>query len=392
VINKGSINISCNMKQIVTLCFLLTAVSIGHMYGQGCVAIRSQSCSGNFVTGSNQSAVLGGGDLMASLGYRYFRSFRHFRGTEEEANRVAEGTEVINHFNGIDLGLTYGITDRLALTLIAPFIISDRSSLYEHYGNSLTSNPNRNRFETQSNGLGDVRLTGSYWLFDHMGKGNVAFGGTIKFPTGKSDVMDEFHKLDENGQDYTLTQAVDQSIQLGDDAFGIGVELQGFQSLGKALSMYYSASYLATPRNVNSTLRRANADPEDVYSYFSCPDQYAARIGMIAAPMDRLTVGLGGRIEGIPSSDLFGKSEGFRRPGYALSIEPGVSVLLDRFAFSLNVPVALVRNRTQNTLDKINNSHGDAAFADYVLNATVTYLISSGAPMHHMDDVIQDVH
>jgi hypothetical protein len=178
---------------------------------------------------------------------------------------------------------------------------------------------------------------------------------------------------------------------LGDDAFGFGLELNGFQTLGTKFSMYYSASYLATPKNVNSTLRRATADPENVYSYFSCPDQYAARVGVLSTPLPKLTVGLGGRIEGIPSSDLFGESEGFRRPGYAVSVEPGVSVLLNRFAVSLNVPVALVRNRTQNTLDKINDSHGDAAFADFVVNATVTYLISSGHKSM-MPHPIEDAH
>jgi hypothetical protein len=375
------------MKHCGTLCLLIIFGIISDASGQGCVAIRSQSCSGNFVTGSNQSAVLGSGDLMASMGYRFFRSFRHFRGSEEEANRVAEGTEVINHFNGIDLGLTYGLTDRLSFTLIAPFMMNDRSSLYEHYGNRIEDNPEQKRFHTQSAGLGDVRLTGSYWLFDHSNKGNLAIGGTIKFPTGKSDVTDEFHKLDENKMDYLLTQAVDQSIQLGDDAFGFGLELNGFQTLGNKLSMYYSASYLATPKNVNNTLRRANADPENVYSYFSCPDQYAARAGILSSPLPNLTVALGGRIEGVPSSDLFGESEGFRRPGYAISVEPGVSLLLNRFAVSLNVPVALVRNRTQNTLDKINDSHGDAAFADFVINATVTYLISNG----HKDMMIHPI-
>jgi hypothetical protein len=272
--------------------------------------------------------------------------------------------------------LSYGITDRLAATLILPFAINDRSSLYEHYGNNIDVNPGQDRFHTQSAGLGDIRLTANYWLLDHMSSGNIAVGATVKFPTGKADVMDEFHKLDENGMDYLLTQPVDQSIQLGDDAFGVGLELQGFQSILSGLSLYYGASYLATPKNINSTLRRANADPENPFSYFSCADQYSARAGIDFSPAQKIIIGLGGRIEGIPSSDLFGKSEGFRRPGYAISIEPGISVLLNRFAFSLNVPVALSRNRTQNTLDKINGSHGDAAFADYVVNATVTYRLN----------------
>lgn len=364
------------MKLASTLLVLCMALLQSITYGQGCVAIRSQSCAGNFVTGSNQTGVMYRGDIVTSLGYRHFKSFRHFRGREEEENRVQEGTEVINHFDGFDLGVSYGLTDRLAVTLILPFAVNDRSSMYEHYGNSEEANPGRDRFHTQSAGPGDIRLSGSYWLFDHTSNGNLALGVTIKFPTGKADVQDEFHKLDDNGQDYVITQAVDQSIQLGDDAFGFGLEFQGFQSLFGNFSLYYNASYLVTPRNVNNTLRRANADPENPFSYYSCPDQYAARLGFLYSPFRNLTVGFGGRIEGIPSSDLFGESEGFRRPGYAISVEPGISLLLNRFAVSLNVPVAIERNRVKSTSDIINNSHGDAAFADYVINATVTYLIT----------------
>lgn len=374
------------MKTLLTLTFVLALAFGGRVEAQGCVAIRSQNCSGNFVTGSNETGLMYKGDLVASVGYRYFKSFRHFRGRDEEEERVEHGTEVINHFNGIDLGLSYGITDRFSATVILPFAINDRSSLYEHYGNSLEANPEQKRFHTQSAGLGDIRLTGSYWLFDHASSGNVALGATLKFPTGKSDVQDEFHKLDDNDQDYVITQPVDQSIQLGDDAFAFGLELQGYQSLFSSFSLYYSGSYLATPKNINSTLRRANADPENPFNYFSCPDQYAARLGFLFAPASKFVVSLGGRVEGIPSSDLIGDSEGFRRPGYAISVEPGVSILMDRFALNINVPVAVERNRVKSTSDKINNSHGDAAFADYVINATVTYLINQRPVMEPLHE------
>lgn len=373
------------MKQLVPLCVMVFLAISSQIQAQGCVAIRSQSCAGNIVTGSNQAAFMGSGDILGSIGYRYFRSFRHFRGSHEEAHRIEEGSEVINKFNGIDLGLSYGITDRWSATLIAPIMIQDRSSLYEH--------DRQNRYHTQSAGLGDIRLTANYWVLPHESKGNIALGATIKFPTGKQDVMDEFHKLDDDGSAYTITQPVDQSIQLGDGAFGLGLEVQGFQPIANVFSLYYNASYLSTPRNVNNTLRRVDSDPNDIFNYFSCPDQYAARVGFLAAPWHSVTVGFGGRVEGIPSSDLFGKSEGYRRPGYAVSVEPGVSVLMNRFAFSLNVPIAVYRNRVQSTQDILRSTpdnirNGDAAFADYVVNATVTYLLSGAAahmPMEHFE-------
>jgi hypothetical protein len=75
----------------------------------------------------------------------------------------------------------------------------------------------------------------------------------------------------------------------------------------------------------------------------------------------------GGRIEGVAVTDLFGPSDGFRRPGYALSLEPGFSYTRGRDTWLVNVPVAVSRNRKRSVSDFQDGRHGDAAFADYVL-------------------------
>jgi hypothetical protein len=72
--------------------------------------------------------------------------------------------------------------------------------------------------------------------------------------------------------------------------------------------------------------------------------------------------------------DLIGGSNAFRRPGYIISGEPGITLKLNKVVLYTFVPVAIVRNRTQSVPDKITTeqtgkyTHGDAAFADYVLN------------------------
>ena len=76
---------------------------------------------------------------------------------------------------------------------------------------------------------------------------------------------------------------------------------------------------------------------------------------------------VGGRIEGVPVRDVIGGSDGFRRPGYAISVEPGVAYWAGRHLISLAVPIALYRNRTQSVPDEERNGHGDAAFADWIL-------------------------
>jgi hypothetical protein len=82
----------------------------------------------------------------------------------------------------------------------------------------------------------------------------------------------------------------------------------------------------------------------------------------------------GVRDECLPVHDLVGGSNGFRRPGYIISAEPGVTYVFPKVSLYAYVPFALVRNRTQSVPDKIStklngkDTHGDAAFADYVVN------------------------
>ncbi len=107
-------------------------------------------------------------------------------------------------------------------------------------------------------------------------------------------------------------------------------------------------------------------------------------------PLTGLATSLGSRMEGIPVRDLIGGSSGFRRPGYVVSLEPGVSYAVKRFSFVLNVPVALYRNRTQSVTDIETEQstgvprHGDAAFADYLISAGVTCRFGGKMMTHEM--------
>ena len=103
----------------------------------------------------------------------------------------------------------------------------------------------------------------------------------------------------------------------------------------------------------------------------SIADSYLARggFGYTFLPKYGLTFTLGGRLEGTPARDIIGGSEGFRRPGFAVSIEPGLVFLKNRWVASVSAPVALYRNRERSVPDEESGpgSHGDAAFADYML-------------------------
>jgi hypothetical protein len=76
--------------------------------------------------------------------------------------------------------------------------------------------------------------------------------------------------------------------------------------------------------------------------------------------------------------DLVGGSDGFRRPGYSVAIEPGVNVsFADDVSITAFVPFAVYRNRERSVADRrLTEStgiyrHGDAAFADYTVSIAI---------------------
>ena len=366
------------MKKIFIL--ILIGLMPSLVKGQGCIAVRHMSCAVG--SGPNSNTLMQPGQWQVALGMRSLHSYKHFVGTEYQAQRETEGTNVINNTHSADLGISYSVTDRLSVSANIPFTYNDRSSMYEHYGNAATGHPGRNRFETKSVGLGDARFTANYWILDPLKhpKANVMLGLGIKLPTGNSNVKDVVHRRKADGSDYTLEKPVDQSIQLGDGAIGYNFEVQGYKLLGTKSLLYYNGFYLLSPQNVNETEQFASDRKitDLMIRYHSVADQFAARVGVAydLIPSKGFQVMLGTRIEGIPSYDLVGGSDGFRRPGYIISIEPGVSYSKSKNMFSLTMPLALVRNRIKSAYDikdPTSLRHGDAAFADYFISATVSH-------------------
>jgi hypothetical protein len=385
---------------LLALGFAIFCYSISSQ-AQGCVAVRPMGCGAGIA--SSGSGLLHKGDFQVGVLYRNFKSYKHFRGDSEEKERVELGTEVINLSNSVDLSLGYGLTSRLSLSANLPYIAYDRSSLYEHYGNSMTANPNQKRFHTAANGIGDLRLSSSYWLLDPMknNKHNLALGLGLKLPTGNSNVQDEFHKRKtSDGSDTTIVKAVDQSIQLGDGGVGLSLDLQGYSVLSSRFSLYLSAFYMSNPKEINNTVNRvlsaSSILADSITQFHSVADQFALRMGVNYLPtfIHGVAFGLGVRAEGVPAKDLIGGSWGFRRPGYIISAEPTITFQKSAWALNLSVPYALYRNRVKSVADLSDPAglkHGDAAFANYLINIGINYKITKKHKMPVIAPAFKDV-
>lgn len=392
----------------------LAATQSSTAIAQGCVAVRGGGmCTLNHAM-SSDGVGLGENQWLASVGYRFFKSDRHFIGGNQSRNaagltRFQQGNEVINHSNFLDAGITYQFTPRYSATLVIPFVYHTRSAPYENYSVAIPGGRDR---QTTSGGLADIRLTAGAWIWDpsKMPKGNIQISIGLKAPTGDFRADDLFYRntgTTASPNIVAVRRNVDQSVQPGDGGWGVSLELNSYREFIPRWIGYAQAYYLFNPANVNGTkspTARNDAgpyvDPSGVIvtrgtlgataidNGMSITDQYMFRTGFtwVASKKHGIALSLGGRMEGIPVEDLNGNAgdrEGFRRPGYAISIEPGISWMPGKWNVAVTVPWVLAVNRERSYWDSrgmrelaangiTQDVHGDAAFADYLVTLSIS--------------------
>jgi hypothetical protein len=384
------------LRSFLVASFLVLSVS--NAKAQGCVAVRGFGGCG--VAGGSGLA-LAPKQWQVGANYRYFESFRHFKGDEEQYDRLVKQTQVINYSNTIDMSASMGLTLRTQLNVNLPVSYTDRSSYYEH-GGQTTTFPGARKTSTSA-GIGDARIGISKWLWNPVShtKSNLMLGVGLKLPTGNWNVQDSFYNVmvtdpvTGSSSRKTVYRPVDQSIQLGDGGIGLSLEMQGFWEMADGLFAYGNAFYILNPRGVNGTMtnRRTTIVVNGVSQVFtneymcSVADQYAARLGFLSqSQLHGLSFSWGARLEGVPVRDLVGESYGFRRPGYTIAAEPGVTYMKGKTTVNFNMPIALYRIRKQSVTDKeVQDAtgvarNGDAAFADYLISLGLTYRLDAPKP------------
>ncbi len=309
-----------------------------------------------------------------SVSYRWFQSDRHYVGIAEQKQRETAGDQVINRSNFTDLTLNYAASSRFNVEVTVPFVVHDRSQVVKNSNAVILD-----RFHTQATGLADVSVVGNYWVIDPVThpSGNFQVGAGLSLPTGKDNVSDTFETYDKASNKIVAVQhAVDQSIQPGSGGYGIILSLYGYHAIGAGFTGYVSGQYTITPQDTNGVLTSNTGN-----TVMSIPDTYLARLGVeyAIAPIQGLSLSLGLRDEGVMVYDLVGHSNGFRRPGYSMDIEPGIIYNHNRWAVRFYIPYAIQRDRLQSVPDKQKTratgvySQGDAAFADYEIISSINF-------------------
>jgi hypothetical protein len=329
---------------------------------QGCIVARStQLTSGP----GSQAGYLAPHHWELTIDYRHQYSFRHYVGDVEQTQRIQMGNEVENRINLQNFQVTYQATPRWSFGANLQLLFASRRSA--------------NAYNTfHANGFGDIIVTAQTWILSPAKprRGNVQIGYGLLMPTGASEVRNTY--LASRTATSTTTRPVDYSIQPGAGGWGVVLQAQAFRVFGRE-EIYGNGSYIITPQNQNTKyLRNPTATTQNpLTQYNSISDQYLVETGIaFDIPQEKihgLAVTFGPRFEGVPAHDLIGDDLGFRRPGFALSLEPGVRMALGRTLFTASIGRAVWRARVKSVPDLIAGGHGDAAFADWVWSASMTH-------------------
>src|SRR5882757_5929563 len=333
-----------------------TIFSNSSAFAQGCVAAHSNQRTMDQLIKFDSAAPpsrFSIHNLSVDIGYRVFNSNKYFIGDEE----IARANAIENHQNIFNIGLEYRLSPRWSAIADIPVYNGTRNQLYPPSG------------VFQVSGLGDITIGAQSWIIRPPSEngGNIAVSASLKIPSGIDGATGSaLYK----GKIVKAT--ADQSLQPGDGGWGFVLGSQAYKPVWRGSNLYAQGLYLFNPANTNGVPSFRSQPGQSV---LSVTDQYLFRTGVSqGVPKVRgLALSIGVRGEGVPVRDLIGGSDGFRRPGAIISLDPGVMYDFHRTIISVNGPWALYRNRPPSVPELQNNTkNGDAFFADYTVIASVS--------------------
>lgn len=322
---------------------------------QGCEPIR-------FMTpvnlGAGGEAYQPDGQWRATIAYRRLHSNQWFVGSEESGALAPGGTPPVFDIHTFVGDLSYAFNDRFSARVSIPYSTGSFSRTW----------PDSAEHEQTASGIGDISFQGEAWVLNprtHQ-RGNFAVGLGVKTSTGSHTRPSQFFLA--SGP---VEFPADQNIQPGDGGWGILMHVRGFQRVGERFSLYGLGSYMASPK-AQTSVRQS---PAPSALNWSVPDVYSARAGAAfeALPDFGLSLSLGGRIDGIPTRDLFGGGDEntVKRTSYIIYADPGLSLTRGRDNVTLSVPWRLHVNRMKSLAEQQPGGTLNAGgFAKYLIFAS----------------------
>ncbi len=349
----------------VTAVSVVLASGAASALGQGCILARSPEQSG---LPTNQGGVLQPGHFQLTVGERHQYSFQHYVGDVYQESRAQAKTQVQNRINLVTVNLTYQVTPRVSVEVDAPWLFASRKG---------ESSP----IEYQSSGFGDTIIGVNSWILNptHAHRFNASLGVGLYIPSGNSNYKNTVNtNVSGTGAATIVTAPVDYSIQPGTGGWGGVLQWMAYGRVGHGLTFYTDGDYIGLQGGTNGT-QRATSTTTPLNNFNSVADQYLLEAGVqfpirkLSGESTELSVTVGPRWEGVPATNLLSSdNDGFRRPGYAVSVGPGLQYSVAGNILTAGIAKAIHRDRTGSYPDSVYGTHGDAAFAQYVWLASYT--------------------
>ena len=248
----------------------------------------------------------------AQIAYQYGYATEFYVGDQRNDARAPFGTPPTRKVNLFNVDVMYGVSNRLSLDLTLPFLsgssTSEQGTPQSHHS-----------YPVSASGLGDISLQGEYWLTNPgiPSRWNGSVGLGVRAPTGSDNVQGTVYSQTAHAD---VQGPIDEAAQLGSGGWGILVFGQATARIAGPVSAYTSGYYLVSLQE--------HTDVINAGALRSVPDTYSARLGVgyFLRLLDGVVVSFGGRINGVTVSDLIGgKDLYWRRPGYEVFAEPGLT-------------------------------------------------------------------
>lgn len=337
---------------------------------------------------AGQTSELAPGHFSVSTGWRYVYSNQYYLGPHinHQLNNV---TKPVRWWNTLDATVSYQATKRVNVSVTLPFAIN-----LEKFNAPGNGNPLEFRQVIPARAFSDTLIMARTWIRDpevHR-KQNFLVGLGVKLPTGnfhETAVYGNYAGLDR------MRKPIPIAIMPGDGGVDILGEILGYRSVNfpvRKSQVFAYANYLVTPRDttgVSSIIateqNTAFVNPANVRAgalVNTVPDSYAIRSGYIFpiphteknSWLKGLQCLIGYRFEGSPRHDLIGGSQGYRKPGYFMAIEPGIFYRNKYGLLTVSGPISFLKNAYAD----IAQQHGSGdprttTFTQAALNLRYTY-------------------
>lgn len=298
----------------------------------------------------------GSGKFQLSVGWRAARADKSYNGTDYNSTFTNNWKPYMRQ-SVLDVSARYYINRRVAIVGTLPVSMNNFSMIYPPKGPGIGQRDGWN-----INGVGDLGLVTQVSLVDPKDHPfeNCIIGLGMKIPTGNWDERRVIPNL--NGQNFASRAVYPAAVMPGDGGTGIIATLDAYKTFRvnrflRGKTLFVAGSYLSNPRNTNGTSSIIGSAGVPLTPNFldeltnSVADAYSLQTGLsMKVPgtwnkpkLKGLRMRVVGRWEGVRAHDLFGPAGGYRQPGWAMSVGPGLTYANGKDVLMIDVPIVFSR-------------------------------------------------